>query len=238
MVTHSSGNHGAAVAWAARIQNKRATVVCPANASKVKRQAVEAYGGSLVSCGPELADREQKVAELRAREPMSVIEPFDDARVIAGQGTVALEIRDQVPDVEQIFVPVGGGGLISGCISGAQPSIQVIGGEPELAGEASASLLAGARQPAISSETIADGLRAGIGKLNFAIMHQAKTKVVLVSEADILNAMKLLWQYLKVVVEPSGAVAFAAVLNTPSEELRERVAIVISGGNYLPSFAN
>ena len=231
VVTHSSGNHGAALAWAASQRGMKCYVVCPETASPFKLKAIERYGGEIISCGPELDDRERATEGFLETHQAEFIPPYDADSIIAGQGTVALEILEQVPELEQLWVPIGGGGLISGCILGASEDVEVIGAEPELAGEACESLRDGTRLPPYPPKSIADGLLAGIGVRNFEILRVNRTTVHLVSEKQITQAMRLIWQIMKIVVEPSAAVPLAAVLDQRRLVEGYQVGIVISGGN-------
>ncbi len=234
VATHSSGNHGAALAMAARRRGVPAHIVMPANAPSVKQDAVAAYGGLVISCEPTLAAREATLERVVAGTGAHVVHPYADPRVIAGQGTVALEILEQVPDLEVIVVPVGGGGLLSGvalAIKNLRPEVEVVAAEPEGADDAFRSFGLGELQPSISPSTIADGLLAGLGELNFALIQQYVDTIVTVTDASIVAAMRLQWTRLKTVVEPSGAVSFAALLEHPERFRGRRVVTVISGGN-------
>ena len=231
VITHSSGNHGAALAWAASQRGLKCHVVCPENASPFKLKAIERYGGEIIPCGPALEERERATAGFLETHRAEFIHPYDADSIIAGQATVALEVLDQVPELEQLWVPIGGGGLISGCILAASGELEVIGAEPELAGEAFESLRSGTRLPPYPPKSIADGLLAGIGVRNFEILRENRTKVCLVSDEQITQAMRLIWQIMKIVVEPSAAVPLAAVLDQKGLVEGRHVGIVISGGN-------
>lgn len=231
VITHSSGNHGAALAWAASQRGLKCFVVCPETASPFKLEAIKRYGGEIIRCGPELEDRERATEEFLDTHRAEFIPPYDADSIIAGQGTVALEVLDEVPELEQLWVPIGGGGLISGCILAASGVVEVIGAEPDLAGEAFESLRTGTRLPPYPPKSIADGLLAGIGVRNFEILRENRTKVCLVSEEQITHAMRLVWQIMKIVIEPSAAVPLAAVLDQQRLVEGRQVGIVISGGN-------
>ncbi|MDO8862794.1 pyridoxal-phosphate dependent enzyme [Haliea sp. E1-2-M8] len=234
VATHSSGNHGAALAMAARRRGIAAHIVMPANAPSAKQDAVAAYGGLVISCEPTLAAREATLERVVAGTGAHVVHPYADPRVIAGQGTVALEILEQVPDLEVIVVPVGGGGLLAGvavAIKSLRPEVEVVAAEPEGADDAFRSFGLGELQPSIAPNTIADGLLAGLGALNFALIQQYVDTIVTVTDANIVAAMRLQWTRLKTVVEPSGAVSFAALLEHPERFRGRRVVTVISGGN-------
>lgn len=234
VVTHSSGNHAAALASAAKSRGISAWVVMPKNAPKVKAAAVEAYGGKITYCEPTLESRESTAAEIQARTGAILVHPFDNDRIIAGQGTAALELLEEVADLDFIVAPVSGGGLLSGTAiasRGLRPQIKVIGAEPANADDAYRSIRSGALAPAANATTIADGLRATLAPRTFAILQQLLNDVALVSEEEIVSAMKLLWERLKLIVEPSGAVSAATVLHRKFDAKGARVGIILSGGN-------
>lgn len=234
VATHSSGNHGAALAMAAQLRGIPAHIVMPSNAPSVKKAAVESYGAYIVECEPTLAAREETLARLVAETGAEVVHPYDDARVIAGQGTVALELLEQVPELDVVVVPVGGGGLLAGvatAIKAMKPAIEVVAAEPAGADDAFRSFGLGERQPQLNPQTIADGLRASLGELNFPIIQRCVDTIVTVEEESIVKAMRLQWTRLKTLVEPSGAVSFAALLEHPERFRDRRVGVVISGGN-------
>ena len=234
VVTHSSGNHGAALAFAARACGKTAMVVVPKDARPEKRLAIERLGAEVVDCGEKLADREAILAEVMASQPEAVfVPPYDHAEIIAGQGTAAFELLEEVGDLDQVWVPVGGGGLAAGTTIVANGQIDVICAEPELARDAHDSLAMGDLQPAMLPHTVADGLRTALGKLNFEILRQNRVAVVLVDDEAILSAMRLIWNRLKIVVEPSAAVCLAAMLLDP-QRVAKRAGIILSGGNISP----
>jgi threonine dehydratase len=234
VATHSSGNHGAALAMAAAARGIPAHIVMPENAPAVKRAAVTAYGARVIPCAPTVSAREQTLADVLAGTGAHPVHPYDDARVIAGQGTVGLEILEQLEDVDIVVAPVGGGGLLGGmalAIKSLRPDIVVLGAEPAGADDALRSLRAGRRLPQEAPQTIADGLRTGLGERNFALISTHVDDILSVSDAAIIEAMQLQWTRLKSVVEPSGAVTFAAVLEHPEHFRGRRAALVISGGN-------
>ena len=236
VVTHSSGNHAQAVALAAAQRGIPAHIVMPTSAPEVKRQAVEGYGARVISCEPTLQARESTAAEVLLETGAEFIHPYDDARVIAGQGSVALELLEQAPGLDMIITPVGGGGLLSGtaivCRERA-PQLQVLAAEPAGADDAFRSLAAGQLIPQTGPLTIADGLLTSLGDLTWPIIRDHVKQIVLVDDQAIISAMKLIWQRAKLVVEPSGAVPLAAVLGTdfPGRHKDLRVGIVLSGGN-------
>ncbi len=232
--THSSGNHGAALSLAAGHRGIPAYIVMPENASQAKQDAVRGYGGNIIHCQPGLKAREAALDALVAERGIEVVHPYDDPRVIAGQGTCALEILQDMPDVDLIIVPVGGGGLISGTlltVEGIRPEVRVAGAEPARADDAAASLESGERVILDNPDTIADGLRASLGELNFSIMKDRVDQIARVEEAAIVDAMKFVFSRLKLVIEPSAAVAVAAVLQRLISVKGLRVVVVLSGGN-------
>ncbi|MEZ5499382.1 MAG: threonine/serine dehydratase [Steroidobacteraceae bacterium] len=234
VLTHSSGNHGAALARAARHFGSACCVVAPNDSAAVKLAKIRDLGARLVLCEPGIAAREQALQLELQRSPGLVVHPFDDAAVIAGQGTVALEFFEQASDLGALFVPLGGGGLISGIALVAAeiaPDCQIIGVEPQLAAEAQRSLLSGRRERQGATTTIADGLRGSIGERNFHIVKRLVRRIVTVSDAQIAAAMLLCWQELKILIEPSAAVGLAAALETGREFAPRPVGIVLSGGN-------
>ncbi len=232
--THSSGNHGAALAMAAAKRGIPAHIVMPSNAPSVKKAAVAGYGGLIVECEPTLAARIATLDALVAEHGVHVVHPFNDARVIAGQGTAMLELLEQVPELDAIVVPVGGGGLLAGTAIAAKsinPDIEVIASEPAGADDAFRSFGLGELQPQTNPDTIADGLRTSLGELNFDIIRSHVDTIVTAPDSTIIEAMRLQWSRLKQVVEPSGAVSFAALLEHPERFRGRRVGVLISGGN-------
>jgi threonine dehydratase len=236
VVTHSSGNHAQAVALAARMRGIDAHIVMPSNALAVKRRAVEGYGGRVVPCEPTLEARETTARAVIAETGATFIHPYDHPDIIAGQGTAALELLEQVPQLDAIVAPVGGGGLLSGiCIAakGLDPAVRVFAAEPLGADDAARSMAAGKLIPQTGPDTIADGLLTSLGELTWPIIRDHVERVVTVSEEEIVAAMQLAWERAKLLIEPSAAVAVAAVL---AEEFRaiegiDRVGVVLSGGN-------
>ena len=234
VATHSSGNHAAAVALAAQLRRVPAPIVMPDNAPAVKKAAVAGYGGSIVYCAPTLAAREAKLERVVHETGATFIHPYNDARVIAGQGTAALELLTDIADLDIIMTPVGGGGLLSGTAivtAALSPSTQVIAAEPEAADDAYRSLQAGKILPANDPRTIADGLRTSLGELTFAIMQQHVQQIVTVSEEAIVSAMRYIWERMKIVIEPSAAVPIGALLEKKIDLTGKRIGIVLSGGN-------
>lgn len=234
VVTHSSGNHGQALAAAGRSLGVPVCVVMPATAPAVKRAAVEGYGARVVTCAPTLAAREAAVAEEVERHGLIVIHPFDDWRVIAGQGTAAWELLDQSGPLDLVLCPIGGGGLASGtalAVKGRSPTTQVLGVEPAAADDALRSLLSGAIEPSNDPTTVADGLRTSLGPKTFSVLQRHLDGVVTVTDAQALDAMRFVWERLKILVEPSAAVPVAPVLSGGLDVTGLRVGIILSGGN-------
>jgi threonine dehydratase len=236
VVTHSSGNHAQALALAARVRGVPAHIVMPRTAPLVKKNAVEGYGGIVTLCEPTLAAREAAAAELVAQTGATLIPPFDHPDVIAGQGTAALELLDEVPDLDAIVTPVGGGGLLSGCAiaaRGINPAISVFAAEPLGADDAARSKAAGAFIPQTSPNTIADGLLTSLGELTWPIVRDRVDRIFTVTDDQIRSAMRLVWERMKLIVEPSGVVGLAAALGKEFRELPgvRKVGIVFSGGN-------
>jgi threonine dehydratase len=237
VVAFSSGNHGAAVALAAKLLGVEAVVVVPSTGSAAKLAAIEAYGAELRRYDPEIESREDVAAKIAAERGMTIIRPFDDYDIMAGQGTVGLELAEQSPDLKRVLVPIGGGGLAAGvstALKGLMPAVSVIGVEPVRADDTRRSLLAGRRVSIPEPDTIADGLRAREpGELTFEVNSRLLDDVVTVSEDAIIEAMRFCFTRLKLVVEPSGAVALAALLSSVVGALG-RTGVVLSGGNIAP----
>jgi threonine dehydratase len=230
----SSGNHAAALSQAARWRGIPAFIVMPRNSSRAKKTAVEAYGGQITESEPNIASREAVTAEVIMRTGAHLVHPYNDARVIAGQGTAALELLDEIPDLDVVITPLSGGGLLSGTAIAAKslrPEIRVIGGEPRNADDAYRSLASGKIEPAAATETMADGLRATLRPLTFSILRERVDEVSLVTEEEIAQAMLRLWERAKFVVEPSGAVAAAPALFRKINAAGKKIGIILSGGN-------
>jgi len=234
VATHSSGNHAQALALAARIRGVPAHIVMPQNSPRIKVEAVRGYGGLIMFCPPTQEDRERTLREVVARTGAVFIHPYDDPRVIAGQATCAREMLEDVSDLNLLLAPVGGGGLASGTALAARfwsPSARVVAVEPKGADDACRSLAAGRILPSLAPRTIADGLRTSLGELTFSILRALLSAVVTVSEEGIVRAMRLIWERMKVLVEPSAAVPLAALLEGKLPVKGERVGIILSGGN-------
>jgi threonine dehydratase len=234
VVTHSSGNHGAAVARAARLRGVRAQIVMPENSSAAKFEAVRSFGGEVLMCAPTLAAREAMAEQIIRESGAVFIHPYDDPRVIAGQGTIALELLEELPELDWLLLPVGGGGLASGISTAAKalrPSIRVVAVEPAGADDAYRSFTSGKLTGNRHPDTIADGLRGALSARTFALILEHVDQIVTVSETAIVRAMRTLWQQLKIVVEASSAVPYAAVLDHLVDVRDKRVGIVLTGGN-------
>jgi threonine dehydratase len=234
VATHSSGNHAQALALAARLRGIPAYIVMPRNAPAVKQSAVTGYGGIITLCEPTLAARESTLAQVVAETGAEVVHPYNDERVIAGQGTAALELLTAIPDLDVIMAPVGGGGLVSGTAVAAKaltPHIRVIAAEPAGADDAYRSLAAGQILPSVAPQTIADGLLTSLGDLTFPIIRDHVEQIVLVNEAAIVETMRFMWERAKLVVEPSGVVPVAALWEHRIDLRGLRVGVILSGGN-------
>jgi len=234
VATHSSGNHGAAVARAAALRGAPAYVVMPEGVAAPKAAQVERLGGRITYCAATLEAREATAARIVAETGATMIHPYDNLQVMAGQGTCALELLEEAPNLDVVLAPIGGGGLISGVSTAAKalrPQIRVIGAEPAGADDAARSFAAGELVPLTRADTIADGLRASLSPATFAHIRRHVDEVVTVSEAAIVEAMRALWDELKIVVEPSSAVAYAAIRESKVDVTGQRVGIILTGGN-------
>ena len=234
VATHSSGNHAAALALAARLRGVPAYVVMPDTAPQVKKEAVAGYGAKITFCAPTLEAREAGLARIVADTGAAFIPPYNDERIIAGQATAALELLAAIPDLDLILTPVGGGGLVSGTaltVRSLSPRSRVIAAEPRGADDAYRSFRAGHIIPSVNPQTIADGLLTSLGDKTFAIIRDCVDDIVTVEEADIIRAMRLIWERMKIVVEPSAAVPLGALLSRSVDVRGKRVAIILSGGN-------
>lgn len=234
VVTHSSGNHAAALAWAAQQRGIAAHIVMPENSAKIKLDAVRRLGVQPVLCGRTNEDRERVASEVAERTGAVFIHPFDHPDVIAGQGTVAVEILAQYPQADTLVVPVGGGGLLAGTLLAVQtlrPEIQVFAAEPELADDAFRSLKSGRIEPVLRTDTVADGLRTSLGQLTFPIIQSLVQDVLCVSEQSICRCVSELALSSRLIAEPSGVVALAAIQEHAELFRDRRVVAVLSGGN-------
>jgi threonine dehydratase len=232
--THSSGNHAAALALAARMRGIPAYIVMPNNAPSVKKNAVAGYGGIITFCEPTLEARESSLDRIRLETGANVVHPYNDERVITGQGTAALELLEEIPDLDVIIAPVGGGGLLSGTSIAAteiKKGIRVIAGEPEMADDAFRSMRAGEIIPSQNPKTIADGLLTSLGTLTFPIIQERVEQIVTVSEAGIIESMKYVWERAKIIIEPSSAVAVGVLWEKKIDLSRLKIGVILSGGN-------
>jgi len=244
IVTQSSGNHGAAVACAAAWRGVPAWIVMPKNAPAVKAKAIEGYGGKVVFCEPTVTARKATCDRVQAETGAHLVHPYDDDRIIAGQATAAKELLEEISDLDAVFAPVSGGGLLSGTCLGAKgirADVRVFGCEPERADDAYRSLTSGTLQSQDSSDTIADGLRASLAPRTFAILRRHVERILLVSEEEIIFAARLVWERMKIIIEPSSTVAIApllrpgvvASLNLPkrADGAAPKLGVIFSGGN-------
>ena len=244
IVTQSSGNHGAAVACAAAWRGVPAYIVIPKNAPPVKARAIESYGGKITYCEPKVSSRNEVCARVQAETGAVLVHPFDNDLIIAGQATAAKELLEEIPDLDAVFAPVSGGGLLSGTSLGARgirPEVRIFGCEPERANDAYLSLTTGHLEKLESSDTIADGLRASLAQRTFTILRDNVERILLVSEAEIIAAMRTVWERLKIIIEPSSAVAIAPlfkpdavanlVLPARADGRPPKLGIIFSGGN-------
>jgi threonine dehydratase len=235
VITHSSGNHAQALALAGKLLGAPVTVVMPRNAPGVKRAATEGYGARIVLCEPSIQSREETVASEIAQHGFTLVHPFNDWNIIAGQGTAAWELLEEAGSLDVVICPVGGGGLLAGtalAIEGRSPSTRVHGAEPASGDDARRSLESGSIQTTADPHTMADGLRTtALGQRTFAVILGRVERILAVSEAEILNAMRFVWERIKIVIEPSSAVAVAPLLTGALDARGLRVGVVISGGN-------
>jgi len=232
VVTHSSGNHAQALAFAAAKQGVRATIVMPDDAPAIKVAATKGYGAEVVQCPP--TDRAKVAGEFVERRGYVLVHSSNDPAVIAGQGTTALELLDEVGDLDMVLVPVGGGGIASGTaivVKHRLNNAAVLGAEPKMADDAYRSLQTGTIQPSPHPPTVADGLRTSLGQNTFAILRQLLDDIVLLEETEILDAMRLVWERMKIVIEPSSATALAPALVGKADVKGKRVGVILTGGN-------
>ena len=232
--THSSGNHAQALALAARMRAIPAYIVMPSHAPSVKKNAVAGYGGHITFCEPTLEARESTLDRIRLNTGANVVHPYNDERVIAGQGTAALELLADVPDLDVIITPVGGGGLLSGTAIAAteiKKGIRVIAGEPEMADDAYRSMKAEKIIPSVNPQTIADGLLTSLGTSTFPIIRDRVEQIITVSEQGIINSMKFVWERAKIIIEPSSAVAVGVLWEKKIDLRGLKVGVILSGGN-------
>lgn len=234
VTAHSAGNHAQALALAAKLRGIPAWIVMPKNAPEVKKAAVAGYGASIRYCEPTLQAREETTAQIIAETGATLVHPYDDYAVITGQATAALELVEEVPDLDAVIAPVSGGGLLAGtalAVHYASPGTRVVGGEPAGADDAYRSLKAGRIIPSENPETIADGLLTSLGEKNFPILQQLVSEIALVSDEETMHATRLVWERMKLVIEPSAGVGVAAVLGHRFAVAGKRIGIILSGGN-------
>jgi threonine dehydratase len=234
VATHSSGNHAQALSWAAALKNIPAYIVMPSNSSQVKVDAVRSYGGIITFCEPTLIAREKTLTKVMQQTGAIEIHPYNDTRIIAGQATAALELMQEVEDLDLVLAPVGGGGLLSGTALSAHhfyPETDVIGVEPEQANDAFLSFTHKKFIPSVNPDTIADGLRTSLGTITFPIILDHVKNIITVREDSLIEAMRIMWERMKIIVEPSSAVPLAAVLEKKILPGYEKIGIILSGGN-------
>lgn len=234
VVTHSSGNFAQALSLASKQIGVKAYIVMPKNAPQVKKDAVRNYEGIIIECNSNIQAREEGAKRVQMEKGATFIHPSNDDHVIHGQGTAAIELLKDYPDLDYVFTPVGGGGLLAGTILATQSfseNCKVIAGEPEEADDAYRSLLSGNIENNETTNTIADGLRTHLGDRNFPIIKTGVESIIRVEELEIIDAMKLIWERMKIVVEPSSAVAFAAVLKLRNSLKNKNIGVILSGGN-------
>lgn len=234
VATHSSGNHAQALSLAAKLRGINAYIVMPNNSPKVKIEAVKSYGGKIIFCEPTLEAREKALEKVVSETGAEFIHPYNNFNIISGQGTSALELLREISDLDIVMAPVGGGGLISGtsivCKS-INKNIKVIAGEPKGAADAYQSFVARKIIPMINPKTIADGLRTSLGTLTFEIIKNNVDEIITVEENTIISAMKLIWERMKIIVEPSSAVPLAAIMENPDKFSNNKIGIILTGGN-------
>jgi len=235
IITTSSGNHGAAVAFIANKIGASSKIIMPNNTPKNKIENVERYGGEIFYCEPNIKSREDTLEKMIQKSGGSIIHPYNDEKIIAGQGTAAKELIEKVPDLDAIICPVSGGGLLSGTLLAAKnlkPGIKVFGAEPENADDTYRSILNNKIMSNETTDTIADGLRAQVGTVTFPIIKENVDKILLVSEEMIISSMYMIWQRLKIIIEPSCSIVLAALMLNSNKFLNKKVGLILTGGNY------
>ena len=235
IITTSSGNHGAAVAFIADKIGTSSKIIMPNNTPKNKIENVQRYGGEIFYCEPNIKSREDTLEKMIQKSGGSIIHPYNDEKIIAGQGTVAKELIEKVPDLDAIICPVSGGGLLSGTLLTAKnlkPGIKVFGAEPENADDTYRSILNNKIMSNETTDTIADGLRAQVGTVTFPIIKENVDKILLVSEEMIVSSMYMIWQRLKIIIEPSCSIVLAALMLNSKKFLNKKVGLILTGGNY------
>ena len=235
IITTSSGNHGAAVAFIADKIGTSSKIIMPNNTPKNKIENVQRYGGEIFYCEPNIKSREDTLEKMIQKSGGSIIHPYNDEKIIAGQGTAAKELIEKVPDLDAIICPVSGGGLLSGTLLAAKnlkPDIKVFGAEPENADDTYRSILNDKIMSNKTTDTIADGLRAQVGTITFPIIKENVDKILLVSEEMIISSMYMIWQRLKIIIEPSCSIVLAALMLNSRKFLNKKVGLILTGGNY------
>jgi threonine dehydratase len=234
VVTHSSGNHAAALALAAGINGIKAFIVMPENAPSVKKDAVAGYGASITYCKPTLQSREETCRQIMEKEGATLVHPYDNFNVICGQGTAALELLEEINDLEIVIAPIGGGGLMSGtstCVKGINSKIIIIGAEPLNANDAWKSFKTGILTPSVNPLTIADGLLTSLSELTFSVIRKNVDDIYTANEESIISSMMLVWERMKIVIEPSSATVLAIIRENPDFFRGKKIGLIISGGN-------
>jgi threonine dehydratase len=232
--THSSGNHAAALALAARMRGIKAHIVMPSNAPDVKKIAVAGYGADITYCEPTIQAREETLKKLADDLGLTIVHPYNNFKVICGQGTASIELLEEVNDPEIVMCPVGGGGLLSGTaisVKSLLPGCKVIAAEPKAADDAFRSFRDGYIHPSIQPKTIADGLLTSLGELNFAVIQQNVDEILTASEESIVAAMRMIWERMKIIIEPSSALPLAVIMENREKFAGHRIGIILSGGN-------
>ncbi|TAJ13024.1 pyridoxal-phosphate dependent enzyme [Marinilabiliaceae bacterium JC017] len=234
VATHSSGNHAAALALAAKQRGIKAYIVMPDNSPEVKKKAVKGYGGIITFCKPTLQAREEALVEVVEKTGATVVHPYNQFEVICGQGTAVKELLEDCDELDVVMTPVGGGGLLSGTatfVKHLYPEVKVWAGEPLMANDAWQSFNEGRLIPVVNPNTIADGLRTSLGDLSYAIIRDKVDRIFTVSEKSIVKAMRMMWERMKIIVEPSSAVPLAAIMENPGCFYQKKVGIILTGGN-------
>ena len=235
IITTSSGNHGAAVAFIANKIGASSKIIMPNNTPRNKIENVQRYGGEIFYCEPNIKSREDTLEKMVQKSGGSIIHPYNDEKIIAGQGTAAKELIEKVPNLDAIICPVSGGGLLSGTLLAAKnlkPGIKVFGAEPENADDTYRSILNNKIMSNKTTDTIADGLRAQVGTVTFPIIKENVDKILLVSEEMIISSMYMIWQRLKIIIEPSCSIVLAALMLNSKRFLNKKVGLILTGGNY------
>jgi threonine dehydratase len=234
VVTHSSGNHAAALALAARMNGVKANIVMPENAPVVKKNAVAGYGAEITFCKPTQQAREENTRIIIERTGATLVHPYDNFNVICGQGTAALELLDEIKNLDIVVAPVGGGGLLSGtstCVKGINNNIRVVAAEPLNANDTYISFTTGTLVPSVNPLTVADGLLTSLSELTFSIIKENVDEIITVREENIIECMLLVWERMKIIIEPSSATVLAIIKENPEKFRGKKTGLIISGGN-------